>query len=111
MGRVNIALDIGTCFTSVFVENQGVVLHEPTLIAYTGRDDARKLGCVGDEAADIIGKAPDNTTIVRPVHGGYIADPAAATMMLGQYLNKINVEKKSVHAYKRDYGSSHRVIG
>ncbi len=93
MGKVNIALDIGTCFTSVFVENQGVVLHEPTLIAYTGRDDARKLGCVGDEAADIIGKAPDNTTIVRPVHGGYIADPAAATMMLGQYLNKINVEK------------------
>ncbi|MGN1094532.1 MAG: rod shape-determining protein [Candidatus Neoclostridium sp.] len=93
MGKVNIALDIGTCFTSIFVENQGVVLREPTLIAYTGKDEARKLCCVGDDAADIIGKAPDNTTIVRPVHGGYISDPAAATMMLGQYLNKINVEK------------------
>ncbi|MDD7158316.1 MAG: rod shape-determining protein [Firmicutes bacterium] len=93
MSKVNIALDIGTCYTSVFVENQGIVLREPTLIAYTGKDDTRKLGCVGDQAADIIGKAPDNTTVVRPVHGGYISDPAAATMMLGQYLNKINVEK------------------
>lgn len=93
MGKINIALDIGTSYTSVFVENQGVVLHEPTLIAYTGRDNARKPGCVGDEAADIMGKAPENTTIVRPVQGGYITDAGAVTMMLGEYLNKIDVEK------------------
>lgn len=93
MGRINIALDVGTSYTSIFVENQGVVLHEPTLIAYTGRDDARKPGCVGDEAAEIIGKAPENTTVVRPVQNGYIVDAGAATMMLGEYLNKIDVEK------------------
>lgn len=93
MGKINLALDIGTSYTSVFVENQGVVLHEPTLIAYTGRDDARKPGSVGDEAADIIGKAPENTTVVRPVLNGYISDAGAATMMLGEYLNKIDVEK------------------
>lgn len=93
MGRINLALDIGTSYTSVYVENQGVVLHEPTLIAYTGRDDARKPSCVGDEAADIVGKAPENTTVVRPVQEGYVVDVGAATMMLGEYLNKIDVEK------------------
>ncbi len=90
MAKLNIALDIGTSFTSIYAENQGVVLREPTLIAYTGRDELRKPDCVGEDAADILGKAPENTTVVRPVSGGYIADIGAATMMLREYVNKID---------------------
>ena len=41
MGRINLALDIGTRDTSVYVGNQGGVLHEPTLNTDTGRDAAR----------------------------------------------------------------------
>lgn len=93
MPKINIAIDIGTSFTSIYAENQGVVLREPTLIAYTGRDDQRKPDCVGDEVADIVGKAPENTTIVRPVVSGYISDVNAATMMMRQFMSKVDWSK------------------
>jgi len=90
MAKLNIAIDLGTSYTTIYLENQGVVLREPSVIAYTGKDSQRKFSCVGYAAAEMQGKEPDNTTIVRPIVEGYVTDVGAASMMLGEFIKKID---------------------
>ena len=90
MAKINLAIDLGTSYTSIYMENQGVVLREPSIIAYTGKDAQRKLCCVGQEAFDMQGKEPENTTIIKPIAEGYIVDAGAAAMMLSEYIKRVD---------------------
>jgi len=85
---MDIAVDLGTSYTSIFVSGNGIVLHEPSVIAYY--DDTRKsMRAVGSRAYYMMGKAPDKTKIVRPVVDGTIKDPDACAAMLGEFIKMI----------------------
>jgi len=82
---IDIAIDIGSSYTSIFVSGNGVVLHEPTLVAYI----SGKVLAVGEAAQNMKGKTPDKTTIVAPVTDGVISDFAACNIMLVDFFNRI----------------------
>ena len=86
---MDIAIDIGTSNTSVFVTGNGVVLHEPSRIAYNVSKGSKKIIAVGQEAYKMVGKAPDTTAIVSPIVDGVIADTQSASQMLGEFLKKV----------------------
>lgn len=72
MATMDIAIEIGTTFTSIYVSGEGVVLREPSVVAYYGDD--KKLLAVGRDAWEKKGKTPDGTTVVCPVADGYVSD-------------------------------------
>ncbi len=101
MAKMDIAIDLGTSYTSIYVSGHGIVLHEPSVIAfYDGA--SRRVRAVGDEAYYMIGKASDKTKIVRPITDGIIKDADACTAMLGEFVKKIlpqsYIIKPKIHA-------------
>ncbi len=91
MAKLEIAIDLGTCYTTLFVSGYGIILREPSVIAYgsDGKSGKMRVVAVGDEAYAMIGKASERTKIVTPVIDGTIADPKACADMLGEFMKKI----------------------
>ncbi|MDR2201155.1 MAG: rod shape-determining protein [Clostridiales bacterium] len=89
MAVLEIAVDIGTSNTSIFVSGNGVVLREPTAIAFSGGPQRGKIRAVGKAAYEMLGKAPEKTTVVSPVTDGVISDPEACGQMLREFVKKI----------------------
>lgn len=89
MAKMEIALDLGTSFTSIFASGYGIVLHEPSVIAYSGDGKKRVIRAVGNEAYGMLGRSPEKMRIVCPVSEGVIADGDACTDMLAAFINKI----------------------
>ncbi|QVQ51929.1 rod shape-determining protein [Spiractinospora alimapuensis] len=87
LGR-DMAVDLGTANTLVYVRGRGVVLNEPSVVALntvTG-----KIVAVGIEAKQMIGRTPDNITAVRPLKDGVIADFEVTERMLRYFIQKIH---------------------
>lgn len=84
-----LAVVIGTTNTSIYMIGNGIVLSEPTKVAYNGDPKLGKVRAVGEEAADMIGKAPPNTVLSFPVTDGFITDPDACRDMLRAFLGKL----------------------
>jgi rod shape-determining protein MreB len=84
----DLAIDLGTANTCVFALGRGVILNEPSLIAFntvTGAVEA-----VGEEARGMLGRTPDRLRPVRPIRDGVIADFDAAEKMLTYFIRKTN---------------------
>lgn len=92
MAKINIALELGTTYTSIFLSGHGIVLHEPSVVAYTDK----AVRAVGRRAKEMIGRAPERTTVCCPIAEGVIADFEAAYIMLSQFLSKVITEKKFI---------------
>lgn len=88
MARMDIAIDLGTSFTSIFVSGSGVVLREPSVVAYydNSKHTAR---AVGFEAYNMRGRAPEKTKISNPIVDGVINDADAAVSMLSEFIKRI----------------------
>lgn len=89
MAAMEIAVEIGTSYTSVYLSGQGIVLREPTVVAFMNDGGRKKVRAVGDKAMEMIGKTPEKTTVVTPVVDGIIADPDTCAVMLKEYISKI----------------------
>lgn len=89
MAIMDVAIEIGTSFTSVYLSGAGVVLREPTAVAFVGDGENRKLLAVGEDAIKMKGTAPDRTTVVCPVVDGYVADVDSCTKMLTEFIKRI----------------------
>ncbi|MBR7141812.1 MAG: rod shape-determining protein [Clostridia bacterium] len=89
MATMNIAIEIGTSHTSVYLESAVVVLREPTAVAYVGDGDNKSVVAVGERAMSMMGKTPDKTTVVCPVVDGYIVDVDACKAMMSEYIKRI----------------------
>lgn len=89
MAKMEIALDLGTSFTSIFVLNYGIVLHEPSVIAYFDDGGKKRTRAVGSEAYYMMGRAPEKTKIVCPIMDGAIKDADACADMLGEFISRI----------------------
>ena len=85
---INIALEIGTSYTTIFVENYNIVLREPTVVAFLD-DEENTLRAVGEDALIMQGKTSEKINFVFPVTEGYIADAESASIMLAEFLKKI----------------------
>ena len=83
----DIAIDIGTNNTRVYVKNKGIVVNEPSVIILSG-DSKKNIIAVGDSAEDLIGRSPGNIRIVHPLRDGVIVDYEAAQIMIHYFISK-----------------------
>ena len=89
----DLAIDLGTANTLIYVRTQGIVLDEPSVVAIRleGGPNARKtIQAVGKEAKDMLGKAPGSITVIRPMKDGVIADFTVTEQMLKQFIKKVH---------------------
>lgn len=87
LGR-DMAVDLGTANTLVYVRGRGVVLNEPSVVALD--TSTAKIVAVGAEAKQMIGRTPNNITAVRPLKDGVIADFDITERMLRYFIRKIH---------------------
>ncbi len=82
----DVAIDLGTANTCVFARGRGIVINEPSIVAFNTATGA--VEAVGQEAYDMLGKTPPNIKAVRPMKDGVIADFDAAEKMLMHFVRK-----------------------
>ncbi|TDQ46876.1 rod shape-determining protein [Actinorugispora endophytica] len=85
LGR-DMAVDLGTANTLVYVRGRGIVLNEPSVVALN--TSTGKIVAVGAEAKQMIGRTPDNITAIRPLKDGVIADFEITERMLRYFIQK-----------------------
>ena len=95
----DMGIDLGTANTLIYVKDKGIVINEPSVIA---RDNyAKKIIAVGSEAKDMLGKAPDSISVIRPLQDGVISDFDMTAEMLKMFIMK---------ALKNDRKANLRVV-
>ena len=82
----DVATDLGTANTYVYVAGRGIVLKEPSIVAMNTSDG--QIVAVGTEAHAMLGRTPPNLTAVRPLKAGVIADFDATEHMLAHFIKK-----------------------
>ena len=89
----DLAIDLGTANTLIYVRGQGIVLDEPSVVAIRteGGPNAKKtIQAVGLQAKLMLGKTPGNITAIRPMKDGVIADFTVTEQMLKQFIKKVH---------------------
>lgn len=85
--RNNIAIDLGTANTVVWVVGQGIVANEPTVVAISADDN--KVVAVGEDAKKMLGRTPEALIASRPMRDGVIADYQVTEAMLKYFISKV----------------------
>ena len=91
----DLAIDLGTANTLVYAKGKGVVVNEPSVVAInktTGNVEA-----VGKQAKNMLGRAPGNIVVIRPMRDGVIADFKGTECMLNHFILKAHSRKLMVH--------------
>lgn len=83
----HIGIDLGTANSLVWVDNEGVVLNEPTVVAVSVDDN--RVVAVGKEAQKMLGRTPGNIRASRPMRDGVIADYVVTEAMLRYFIQKV----------------------
>ncbi|EQA96891.1 rod shape-determining protein MreB [Sphingobium wenxiniae] len=84
----DMAIDLGTVNTVIYVRNRGIVLNEPSVIALETRQGIRRVKVVGNEAKLMMGKTPAGIEAIRPLRDGVIADLDIAEQMIKHFIGK-----------------------
>jgi len=87
MLRKNIAIDLGTANTLVWVAGEGLVANEPTVVAISSEDN--KVVAVGEDAKRMLGRTPESLIASRPMREGVIADYQVTEAMLRYFISKV----------------------
>ncbi len=92
----DLAVDIGTANTLVYVKGKGIVVNEPSVIAIQqNARGQRKILAVGKEAKEMVGRTPGSIRAIRPLKEGVIADFEVAQKMLEYFIKKTRDSRKS----------------
>ena len=86
MAAVDIGIDLGTTSILVYAKGKGIVLKEPSVVAYD--KDADRIRAIGEEARQMIGRTPGNITAIRPLRQGVISDYLITERMLKYFIQK-----------------------
>jgi rod shape-determining protein MreB len=86
----DLAIDLGTANTLVYVKGQGIVLNEPSVVAIAEVKGRRQVMAVGDEAKMMLGRTPGNIKALRPLRDGVIADFEVAEEMIKHFIRKVH---------------------
>ena len=93
----DLAIDLGTANTLVYVKGRGIVTNEPSVVAVRQHGkEQRKIVAVGKEAKDMCGRTPVGITAVRPMRDGVIADFEITEEMLRYFIQKVHNRKSLV---------------
>jgi len=82
----DLAIDLGTANTLVYIKGKGIVLREPSMVVVDDRNG--RIQAVGMEAKDMLGKTPANIRAIRPMKDGVIADFETTEKMLQYFIKK-----------------------
>ena len=86
----DMAIDLGTANTLVYVRGRGIVLNEPSVVAIETINGQKRVKAVGDDAKLMMGKTPDNIEAIRPLRDGVIADIDIAEEMIKWFIRKVH---------------------
>jgi rod shape-determining protein MreB len=92
----DVAIDLGTANTLVYVKGKGIVLNEPTIVAINKKTG--QLAAVGHEAKMMQGRTPQHIEVIRPLVDGVISDFEVAEEMLAYLINKVRSDMRSLIA-------------
>jgi rod shape-determining protein MreB len=85
----DLAVDLGTANTLIFLRGKGIALAEPSVVAIReGERGAKRIQAVGNEAKEMLGRTPGNIVAVRPMRDGVIADFQITEAMLKHFIKK-----------------------
>ena len=87
-GPRDLAIDLGSANTVVYLRERGVVIQEPSVVALDYSGGIPKVSAVGDDAKMMLGKTPANLRTVRPLRNGVIADLEVAEQMIKHFMHK-----------------------
>ncbi len=86
----DMAIDLGTANTLVYVKGQGIVLNEPSVVAIANWKGKKQVLAVGEEAKLMLGRTPGNIEAIRPLRDGVIADFEVAEEMIKHFIRKVH---------------------
>ena len=86
----DMAIDLGTANTLVYVKGRGVVLNEPSVVAIATGRRGRQVLAVGEEAKHMVGRTPGNIEAIRPLRDGVIADFEVAEEMIKHFIRRVH---------------------
>ncbi len=86
----DMAIDLGTANTLVYVKGKGIILNEPSVVAYTVKDGVRKALAFGEDAKLMLGRTPGSIEAIRPMRDGVIADFDVAEEMIKHFIRKVH---------------------
>jgi rod shape-determining protein MreB len=86
----DMAIDLGTANTLVYVKGRGIVLNEPSVVAISNMRGKKEVLAVGDEAKQMLGRTPGNIEAIRPLRDGVIADFNVAEEMIKHFIRKVH---------------------
>jgi rod shape-determining protein MreB len=90
MLSADMAIDLGTANTLVYVKGRGIVLNEPSVVAICINKGKRQVLAVGEEAKLMVGRTPGNIQAIRPLRDGVIADFEVAEEMIKHFIRKVH---------------------
>ena len=86
----DMAIDLGTANTLVYVKGKGIVLNEPSVVAIAEVKGKKHVLAVGEEAKQMLGRTPGNIRAIRPLRDGVIADFEVAEEMIKYFIRKVH---------------------
>lgn len=86
----DMAIDLGTANTLVYVRGRGIVLNEPSVVAIATSKGKKQVLAVGEEAKLMVGRTPGNIQAIRPLKDGVIADFEVAEEMIKHFIRKVH---------------------
>ncbi|MCF3947845.1 rod shape-determining protein [Acidiphilium sp. AL] len=86
----DMAIDLGTANTLVYVKGRGIVLDEPSVVAIAEVKGRKQVLAVGEEAKHMLGRTPGNISAIRPLRDGVIADFEVAEEMIKHFIRKVH---------------------
>ena len=86
----DMAIDLGTANTVVYVRGRGIVLNEPSVVAVETLNGVKRVKAVGDDAKLMMGKTPGTIEAIRPLRDGVIADIDVAEQMIKHFIQKVH---------------------
>ena len=86
----DMAIDLGTANTLVYVRGRGIVLNEPSVVAIAMVKGRKQVLAVGEEAKQMLGRTPGNIQAIRPLRDGVIADFEVAEEMIKHFIRKVH---------------------
>jgi rod shape-determining protein MreB len=86
----DMAIDLGTANTLVYVKGRGIVLNEPSVVAIAEVKGKQQVLAVGEEAKQMLGRTPGNIRAIRPLRDGVIADFEVAEEMIKYFIRKVH---------------------
>lgn len=86
----DLAIDLGTANTLIYLEGKGIVLREPSVVAVKEEGRYKKVVAIGEEAKKMLGKTPGTIKAIRPLREGVIADFEVTEAMIRYFIQKVH---------------------